>query len=187
MGSGECAEVRASPGRLSRRAVWWAAARAGAGRLAVAAPAAMVAIAVWRAVVKDRSRAATGWPVRGPLDNGAATVAAVRVRAWTSAVAVIQAACSARISTGEWERSIAPVPAPAPCRVDFGLAQGGLGPVPAPPVGRREQVRGVSLVVVQVGEQGRQNSSGVVIPARVTWYSITLTVRVTPPPDMVAR
>ena len=71
-----CRSVVTRAVAITVRARWWAAARAGAGSEAVAVPARTVAIRVRRAVVNDRCRAATGWPVRGPLRNGAAMAAA---------------------------------------------------------------------------------------------------------------
>ena len=104
---------------IRARARWWAAARVGAGSEAVAAPARTVVIRVRRAVVNDRCRAATGCPVRGPLRKGVAMAAALRVAARTSSVAVAQAACSWRISSGLCERRIAPVPGPASWMADL--------------------------------------------------------------------
>ena len=65
-----CRSVVTRAVAITVRARWWAAARAGAGSEAVAVPARTVAIRMRRAVVNDRCRAATGWPVRGPLRNG---------------------------------------------------------------------------------------------------------------------
>jgi hypothetical protein len=104
---------------MAARAVWWAATRAGAGSEAVAVPARTVLIRVRRAVVNDRCRACTAWPVRGPLRKGAAMAAAERVAAWTSSVPTIQAACSCRISSGPAERRLAPVPGPASWMADL--------------------------------------------------------------------
>src|SRR6266511_1972958 len=61
---------------------------------AVSVPVRMEVIRVRRVVVKDRCRAWTGCPARGPLANGVARAAVDRVAAWRSSVATIQAACS---------------------------------------------------------------------------------------------
>ena len=114
-----CRSVVTRAVAITARARWWAAARAGAGSEAVAVPARTVVIRVRRAVVNDRCRAATGWPVWGPLRNGVAMAAAERVAAWTSSVATIQAACSCRISSGVAERRIRP-------GARSGVVQGGL-------------------------------------------------------------
>src|SRR4051812_41915334 len=55
-----CRSVVTRAVAITARARWWAAARVGAGREAVAAPARTVVIRVRRAVVNDRCRAATG-------------------------------------------------------------------------------------------------------------------------------
>lgn len=104
---------------ITARTAWWAAARAGAGSEAVAPPVRTVVIRVRRAVVNDRCRAATAWPVRGPFWKGAAMVAAERVVAWTSSVATIQAACSWVSGFGLCERRIAPIAGPASWMVDL--------------------------------------------------------------------
>ena len=151
-----CRSVVTRAVAITARARWWAAARAGSGSEAVAVPARTVVIRVRRAVVNDRCRAATGCPVRGPFRKGVAMAAALRVAARTSSVAAIQAACSWRISSGLAERRIAPVAGSGVVDGRLGLAQGGLRAVPAPPVGLREQVRGVGVVVEQVGDQAER-------------------------------
>jgi hypothetical protein len=101
------------------RAAWWAAVLAWVGRLAVAVPARTVATTVRQATAKDRCRAWTGCPARGPLANGAATAVAERRVARTSPVAIVQAACSESTRSGVAERRIAPVPGPAALMVDL--------------------------------------------------------------------
>src|SRR5664280_3440080 len=79
----------------------------------------MVVIAVRRAVVKEICRGWMFWPAWDPLLIGVAARAAARVRAWTSSVAHIQAACSWAINSGVVERRIAPVEGPAPWMRDL--------------------------------------------------------------------
>src|SRR6266566_209396 len=91
---------------------------AGAGRLAAAAPARVVAMTARRAAVKEISLGWTGWPARLPLRAGTAMAVAARAVARVSSVAVTQAACSWAIRAGEAERSIGPVDGPAPLIAD---------------------------------------------------------------------
>src|SRR6266540_5438582 len=163
------------------RVVWWAWRRVAAGRDAVAVPVRMEVIRVRRVVVKDRCRAWTGCPARGPLANGAARAAVDRVAAWRSSVAMIQAGCSWRTRAGLVERRIAPVAGPAPLMVDFASRSA----VSEPSQRHRYALASSSAGWAWWSRRSvmRQNSSGVVWSSMLTWYSITRTVRVVPPPD----
>lgn len=104
----------------------------------MAVPAVMVAIAVWRVVVKDRSRAATGRPVWGSLgerggDRGGGTSQDMDEFTGDYPGGVLLSDQGGGMGTQ-------PRPGAGSGAVQggFRFAQSGFGAVPAPPVGRYE-------------------------------------------------